>query len=113
MKNITGGCGFIVVAGIVLIGIAFPYWTADTVSITVTDKERIVEHSRESVSSKYLVFTETETFENTDCLARFKFNSSDIQGKLKEGSSYVADVYGWRIPFLSSYRNIVSVHDAK
>lgn len=105
-------CGVVVaVVSMLLLALGFPYWTADTTTITITDKERIVERSGESVSSKYLVFTETETFENTDCFVRFKFNSSDIQGRLKAGKTYTVDVYGWRIPFLSLYRNIVRVHE--
>lgn len=102
----------LVVSMAVLLAVSclFPYITADTVTITVTDKERIVTGSGEGLSSKYLVFTENETFQNTDCLVRGKFNSSDLQGKLKEGQTYEADVYGWRLPFFSAYRNIVAVH---
>lgn len=109
MKNVSGIAAIVAVVSMLLLGIGFPYWTADTVTITVTDKERVVKRNGNSVSSKYLVFTETETFENTDCLARFKFNSSDVQGRLKTGETYTVDVYGWRIPFLSAYRNIVRV----
>ena len=92
-----------------ILTIGFPYWTSDTVTFTVADKERIVTKSGDSVSSKYLIFTELETFENSDCLVMFKFSSSDLQGKLKKGNIYTAKVYGWRVPFLSMYRNIVSV----
>ena len=109
MRNVCRIAIIVAIVSMLLLGIGFPYWTADTVTITVTDKERVVERSGNSVSSKYLVFTETETFENTDCLARFKFNSSDVQGRLKTGETYTVDVYGWRIPFLSAYRNIVRV----
>ena len=98
-----------VISAILFCGIGFPYWTADTATFTVTDKERIITRSGKSVSSKYLVFTDLETFENSDCLVRFKFTSSDLQGKLKEGQTYTATVYGWRVPILSMYRNIVSV----
>lgn len=86
------------------------YNTSETVTFTVTGKERIVETSGSgetlSVDSKYLVFTDVETFENTDMLFAGKFNSSDVQGKLFVDSTYTATVYGWRIPFLSMYRNL-------
>ena len=89
------------------------YGTEEEITITVTDKERIVEASGSgedaTVSSKYLVFTDKETFENTDALFLGKFNSSDIQGRLHKDSTYTVVVYGWRIPFLSSYRNIVEI----
>ena len=109
MKNWKIIGGLAIASTLLFCGIGFPYWTADTATFTVTDKERIVTGSGGSVSSKYLVFTESETFENSDCLVRFKFGSSDLQGHLKEGQTYTAKVYGWRAPFLSMYRNIVSV----
>ena len=99
----------VAIAGICLAIISFPYWTADECTITVTDKDRVVKHRGDSVSSKYLVFTESETFENSDCFIRWKFNSSDIYGSLRVGKTYHVKVYGWRIPFLSKYRNIVRV----
>jgi hypothetical protein len=77
----------------------------EEVEFKVTSKERIMKNK----SSKYLVFTENETFENTDYWLKWKFNSSDIYGKLKEGSSYKATVGGLRWPFFSQYRNIHSI----
>ena len=63
MKNVSGIAAIVAVVSMLLLGIGFPYWTADTVTITVTDKERVVKRNGNSVSSKYLVFTETETFD--------------------------------------------------
>lgn len=83
--------------------------TQETITITVTDTERIVTGSGETLSSKYLVFTETETFENTDTLWFGKWNSSDLQGQLRPGKTYTVRVCGFRIPFLSSYRNIIEI----
>lgn len=89
------------------------YGTREEVTITVTDKERITEShgSGESltVDSKFLVYTESETFENTDVTLLGKWNSSDVQGHLKIGDTYTVIVYGWRMPFWSSYRNIVEI----
>ena len=51
----------------------------ENISITVEDKERI--SNRSSDSSKYLIFTKNEVFENTDELFYLKFNSSDIYQK--------------------------------
>ena len=100
----------ILVVGLVLGSCVIPFATQDKVSFTVTDKERIVEKNGDAVSSKYLVFTDVEVFENTDCFVLFKFDSSDIQGELKVGERYSAKVYGWRLPFFSAYRNIISVN---
>lgn len=101
----------IIVVGLLLISVFLfiPYLTKDVVTIKVTDKERIVTGSGESMESKYLVYTENETFENVDATNFLKFNSSDLQGKLKRDSVYKVMVYGYRIPFLSSYRNIVKI----
>ena len=83
--------------------------TRATVTATVTDKERIVEtYSEGQASSKYLVFTDIETFENTDSLIDMKFNSSDLYGKLQKGQACRFEVVGFRVAFMSMYRNIVS-----
>ncbi len=89
-----------------------------TYTITVTDKERIIDRNGDSVDSKYLIFGDTTegeslVFENTDELFRGKFNSSNMQGKLKEGHTYEVTVVGWRIPFLSQYQNIIEVEEVK
>lgn len=97
----------------VFIDAAFQYGTADHVTFEVLKTERIVEsHSDDKgshVTSKYLVFTDGETFENTDTMFYWKWNSSDLYGRLEPGRSYRAKVYGWRVPMFSWYRNIVAV----
>lgn len=87
----------------------FYYQTEETVTITVISKERIVEKSGDSVTSKYIVQTEFESFENTDDLIYLKFNSTDYDRWLKEDSTYTVKVVGWRLPYLSMYRNIVDI----
>lgn len=83
--------------------------TTDTATITVKGKERVTTGDGETITSRYLVFTEHETFENTDAIWHWKFDSSDVYGQLEEGKTYTVKVYGWRVPILSWYRNIVSV----
>jgi hypothetical protein len=107
--------GIVCIIGIIGYNVAFTF--NDTqYTVTVTDKERIVEGSGENTSSKYLVFCDDENgeslvFENTDELLRGKFNSSNIQGKLKEGNTYEITVVGYRVPFLSMYQNIIEVKE--
>lgn len=101
------GC-FIFVAVFVLFFIPtcfYTYATGDTVVIKVNRVENIAKGG----DSKYLVFTENEVFENTDTLLRFKFDSSDIYNEIEVGKKYKARVYGWRVRFLSWYRNIVDL----
>lgn len=97
---------------LVIISLTFMYkMSVDYVDIEVIDKERIVETTSETISSKYLIFSNKEVFENTDSFIFFKFNSSSLQGKLQKGRKYRIKVVGWRIPFLSSYRNIITAKE--
>lgn len=81
--------------------------SAENIEITITEKERITTGNGKNISSKFIVYTENEVFENTDSWLYLKFNSADYQNNLKIGETYTVKVAGWRIPFLSIYRNIV------
>ena len=105
----TWGWIFIPVAGILALDATIIYSTQDNVVFTVEKAERVTNINGEG--SRYLVFTKTETFENTDRLVILKFNSSDIHGSIKANQSYQAKVVGLRVPFLSWYRNIVSIKE--
>ena len=89
------------------------FTSTDTIDVTVTDKQSIVVRNGDDVDNKYLIFTDKEVFENIDALLKGKLNSSDVQGSLIIGKKYTLEVYGWRIPFLSSYRNITNVKEIK
>ena len=87
-------------------------------TITVTDKERIYEGSGDTSLSKYLVFGDDDNgnslvFENTDCFIRGKWNSSNIQGQLKEGNTYKVTVVGYRVSLFSMYQNIIKIEEVK
>lgn len=82
--------------------------TQETVEVVTTGKERASFGSGDDLTHKYLIFTETETFENTDTVFGLKFNSADIYGRINTGTACQFRVYGWRIPFLSTYRNILT-----
>lgn len=72
-----------------------------------------MESDGKNPSSYWIVFTDTEVFKNTDSLYYMKFNSSDIQGRLKIGSTCKIKVNGFRVHGLSMYRNIISVDECK
>lgn len=100
----------IFVAVMLLFGVIYlttGYLKESEIEITVKDKERVVYNK----GSEYLVWTENEVFKNTDSLMKGKFNSSDLQGKLERGKTYRCKVYGWRINFLSKYRNLVNCEE--
>lgn len=95
----VGGCNAMIALG-----------TTETVTADITSVERVTTGSGDSISSKYLVYTNTETFKNSDTMWHGKWNSSDLHGKLKSAPGrYKLFVYGWRLPFFSTYRNIIKV----
>ncbi len=99
----------------ILIEVMFSFNDTEYI-LTVTDKERVTEGSKDRISSKYLVFADDENgnslvFENTDCFIRGKSNSSNIQGQLKVGNTYKVTVIGYRIPYFSCYQNIIKVEE--
>lgn len=94
---------------LLLLQVGFVYGTVDQVKLTVNKAERVTTGSGDTLSSTYLIYTNSETFQNSDSIWHWKWNSSDIHGQLKEGDVLTAKVYGWRIPFLSAYRNVVEV----
>jgi len=87
------------------LGYLYQVSTLETVHITVKDKQRVTTDSK----SKYMVFTTQETFEDTDSFYHSKHNSSDVFSDLKIRCSYHINVYGKRIPFFNTYRNIVEI----
>lgn len=104
--------------GLVLLGMGActiaPHLDRDVYRATVTEKQV----KRYNDSDKYLIFTEledgsTKVFENTDSLIEWKFGSSDMYAKLKEDHTYKIKTYGWRIPFLSWYENIIGVEEVE
>lgn len=103
-----GGIALIAAASIA-ISIVQATVTVDKVGpAVITGKERVMSQRGEAIDSKYLIFTDQEVFENTDSLLRWKFNSSDLYGKIKVGQTCSFVVNGWRIPILSMYRNTLS-----
>lgn len=99
-----------IISGLLLVLLAYPatyYTSSEYIDVTVTDKE--VKYDKEK--STYLVFTKDEVFKNTDNIFLMKFNSSDVQGQLVKDSTYTVKVYGWRVPFLSMYRNITYIKE--
>lgn len=99
---------------VVLVFLSLPflyaYGTQQSREITVRKMERIV--SSNGGSSKYLIFAEDGVYENTDNILYSKFNSADIYSQLQKGKTYMCDIYGWRVPLLSIYPNIVKCKES-
>lgn len=103
---------------------SIPHYSRQEYTVQVTGTERITTGDKDSTSSYYIVFTRDcktgveRAFANKDSIVewfwdRAKFDSSDLQAKLKAAEKDMRCVtiktYGWRIPLLSSYENIVSI----
>jgi len=117
------GIGIVIViflfsVGILACCIALPFTTQDTVILTVTDKAAIPQvhtscNKDGSCSTyttiQYLIYSNTEVVENTDCIQLWKFGSSELYGKIHVGSTYEFEVYGYRMPGIGMYRNIITI----
>lgn len=86
----------------------YAYGTNDTLTAKVTNTERVCGSGQDG-SCKWLVMTDKMSFENVDSLFHWKWNSTDFQGKLEVGETYTLEYYGWRVPMMSAYPNIVGV----
>jgi len=95
----------VLIVGVIIFTYPIAYLSScSETTFKVDSKERINKDS----DSYYLVFTENEVFKNEDSLLKWKLNSSDVYGKLKEGENYTCEVCGWRVRFFSMYRNIIN-----
>ena len=110
------------IALVVIAVIAFPvmnFSNDHTYTVTITDKERVTTQVAEGqTDSKYLIYGEDENgkpyvFEDTDTLFRWKFNSSDVFGALKEGETYELTVIGFRVHIFNWYENIIDFKAVK
>lgn len=101
--------GFVIIALFIMSEVCY-YGTSETIKIKVNGKERITTGSGKDISSKYVIYTDKEVFENTDDLILGKFESSDFQNKLKIDSTYQVTVVGWRVPILSMHRNVIKIN---
>jgi hypothetical protein len=127
--NRYGGTNWAAVIGVgalALVGVGGPctckvaeHSNRDTHQVQIIGTERL-----DGDSDKYVVFTrdlttgEKESFENSDSWFECfydgcKWDSSTLQAKIKDCELKKTPVeittYGWRVPFMSWYENIVNV----
>lgn len=89
-------------------------------TVTVTDKERIEKFIKSgndvTDQSYYLIFCKDNEgnyyeFKNEDSLVRGKFDSSTFYNKIEIGKTYRFTVVGYRMPFFSTYQNIIAMEE--
>jgi hypothetical protein len=100
-----------VLIGIVvcIMAVLYSYFVADTIVTRITDAQMT------KVDGRFMIATEDRPFVNEDVWYRFKFDSGSVQNdaiRLK-GNVVRVKKYGWRIPFLSRYENVVSIKEVK
>jgi hypothetical protein len=101
-----------VAIGAVLLAYPIAYGVSDRdITCTVTEKDR---SSDGEGGSLYRIYTEEcGVLSNEDSLLQFKWNSADVQSKVKVGETYTFNVNGWRVPFFSSFPNVDTVEPVK
>lgn len=84
------------------------------VKVTGTETKRDDDHDRYLVFTTDVDATKERVFENVDSALELKWNSSNLQARLMDAqqNNKLCEIraYGFRIPFFSSYKNIVDVH---
>ena len=76
-------------------------------STNIVVKEKWVKYHGND--AKYLVSsTDNEVFEITDSYVYMRFDSSDLYAKLSAGDKCLINYQGWRAPFFSDYKNIIT-----
>ena len=112
MRNFFGSRRF----RAILIGIAacillilYSYFVGDTVQTRITDAQMT------KVDGRYMIATEYRPFVNYDAWYRFKFDSGTIQNEAVrlKGKPVKIKKYGWRVPLLSEYENVVKIEEVK
>src|SRR5574341_1451732 len=91
------------------LAIMYSYFIADTIETRITDAQMT------KVDGRFMIATESRPFVNEDVWYRFKWDSGTVQNdaiRLK-GKPVKIKKYGWRIPVLSQYENVVSIKEVK
>lgn len=110
-KSSMGFAAPALLGGIVILSVLFfySYFIADTVQTRITDAQLT------KVDRDFMIATEDRPLVNHDAKYRFKFDSGNIQNEAirLKGKTVRIRKYGWRIPFLSMYENVVAIKEVK
>lgn len=92
-----------------LLVLVYSYFIPDTVMTRITDAQMT------KVDGRFMIATEERPYVNYDARYRFKFNSGSVQNDAIRLKGRVVRIkkYGWRMPVLSWYENIVKIEEVK
>jgi hypothetical protein len=93
----------------ILILILYSYFIPDTIRTRITDAQMT------KVDGFFMIATEYRPLVNHDAWYRLKYDSGNVQNEAirLKGKEVVIRKYGWRIPMLSMYENVVSIRQAR
>ncbi len=94
---------------ICILTVLYSFFVPDTVMTKITDAQMT------KVDGRFMIATEDRPFVNYDARYRFKFNSGTIQNEAIKLKGKVVKIrkYGWRLPILSLYENVVKIEEVK
>jgi hypothetical protein len=95
--------------GVIMLLALYSYFIPDTIRTRITDAQMA------KVDGQFMIATEDRPFVNYDAKYRFKFNSGTVQNdaiRLK-GKEVKIRKYGWRVPLMSMYENVISIKEVK
>lgn len=93
---------------VVIIGLGYVnsiYFNQQTKTCLVTGKESVNLQD----GHQYRVYTDCGTYTIKDNLNLFRFNSADLYGSIIQNKTYNIHSGGYRLSFLSTFPNIISV----
>ena len=94
---------------VLVLTVLYSYFVADTVMTRITDAQMT------KVDDRFMIATEERPFVNYDAKYRFKFDSGTIQNDAIRLKGKVVRIkkYGWRVPILSWYENVVRIEEVE
>lgn len=97
------------VIAIVSVIMFFPHLIRNTYKVTITNKQII----RRNNIDEYLIYAQTEdgrlrVFKDFNNFMELKFNSEDLYLAISINKKYEVKAYGFNIPLLLNYQNILS-----
>ena len=99
----------LIIIGVCILIVLYSYFIADTTETRITDAQMT------KVDGRFMIATEYRPFINEDVWYRFKFDSGTVQNDAIRLKGKVVKIkkYGWRIPMLSMYENVLKITEIK
>lgn len=91
------------------LALATGYFDKESVTFVVRDKESV---ATDNSGHEYRVYTDQGTYVIKDSFIYTRFNSADVYGLLEPGQRYTCDAYGFRLPFFSTFKNLLDCRPA-